>query len=111
MMIFHLVTKSDWQRSRKIGTYTPPSLEKDGYIHACHKDQILSVANALFAGIPDLLVLVIDTDEIEKKLIKEKKDKKGEKHPHIYGPISIDAVVNVQALKPNKEGIFTVLTF
>lgn len=102
MIIYHLITKLAWEEAQKNGEYRPASLETEGFIHASTKEQVVPTANRRFAGQSDLLVLVINTDKITHKVVFEESPTTGEKYPHIFGPLSVDAVEKVLDLESFK---------
>lgn len=107
-MIFHITTRAAWQAASDV--YTAPSLAAVGFIHASARDQLLRVANALYAGQPDLIVLVIDPDALTADLRWEAPEPDdphaAERFPHIYGPLNTDAVVQVVDLPAGPDGTF-----
>ena len=107
MKIYHLVRKSDWEKVVKSGVYSPPSLKEVGFIHCSTKDQVVETANRRYLGAKDLLLLVIDSSKVNTKIIHEDLKKMGEKHPHIYGKLSLTAVESVLRLVPGKNGKFS----
>lgn len=111
MFIYHLITQSDWDKAKTQGVYSPSSLKKDGFIHASTIEQILPTANRRFKGRKDLLVLTIDTEKVISKIIYEFSPGSGEKHPHIYGALSIDAVCAVYKLTLSEFGYFQNIPF
>lgn len=98
MFIYHLITKSDWEKAKTQAFYSPPSLEKKGFIHASTKEQVIPTADRRFKGRKDLLILTIDTKKVIPKIIYEFSRGSGEKHPHIYGALSIKAIKEVHPL-------------
>ena len=110
-MIYHIVGEEEWEKARRDGVYRPESLEEDGFIHAAYKEQILDVANILFAGEEGLVVLCIDparvTAPIREDLVEFPEGVES-LHPHFYGPLNVDAVVRVVALPPRPDGSFSL---
>lgn len=108
-IIYHLAVQSEWEASSNLPQYQVASLAEEGFIH-CSEDeaQMLRVANRLFQGRTDLLVLDLDADKLTAP-IKREPSRSGEIYPHIYGPINTDAVVRVRALRPNPDGSFAVI--
>ncbi len=105
-IIYHLASKSDWEAARTQPEYRAESLALEGFIH-CSRDQAqaLAVANRLYAGCNDLLVLEVDTDRLTSPL-KHEPSRSGEVYPHIYGPLNTDAVVGVLYLVMGGDGKF-----
>jgi hypothetical protein len=60
-VIFHLATRRDWERAASSGTYTTESMQRHGVIGWSSPAQHAAVANHLFAGRTDLVLLLIDT--------------------------------------------------
>ena len=110
-IIYHLAGRAEWEAGAaslqyRAGEYRPCSLAEEGFIH-CSEDeaQMLRVANRLFDGRTDLVVLDLNVDALTSPL-KREPSRSGEIYPHIYGPINIDAVVRVRRLLPDADGIF-----
>ncbi|HWU21643.1 MAG TPA: DUF952 domain-containing protein [Nocardioides sp.] len=97
--IFHLALASDWAAAQQAGRYTISTrgrtLAEEGFIHASRGDQWPAVRERFYAGVTEPLVLLqIDTDRLGVPLIEEPAVPGGtETFPHIYGPLSVDAVV------------------
>ncbi len=99
-VILHIARGADWARARESGVYAPESLAKEGFVHASFPEQVLAVANALFRGEPDLVLLVIDPKRLDAPLFVESG------YPHIYGPVKVDAVVTAFDFPPGPDGRF-----
>ena len=97
-MIYHITTKEDWQQALDAGTYTHPSLAAEGFIHNSKIEQVPGVLNRYYSGKTDLLLLHIDEAKLTSELKYELAPSVNEMFPHIFGPINIDAVVNIETL-------------
>lgn len=97
-MIYHVTTNAAWQQAKENGSYTHISLEKEGFIHNCSRAQLAGVVERYYKNIPDLLLLHIDENLLEAKLKYELAPSVNEEFPHIFGPINMDAVVEVENL-------------
>lgn len=102
--ILHITTPADWQAALEAGIYGADSLETEGFIHCSTAQQIVATANRFYAGQSDLLLLHIDPQALAAELRWEMAD--GQDFPHIYGPINLDAVVEVEAFNPDADGSF-----
>jgi len=102
MKIYHIITPRDWEESTDEGQLRTSTLEKEGFIHCCKENQIRFVVNNWFSGRDELLVITIDADKLESPLVFENSEAGEESFPHVYGPINLDAVVDIQPW--NKEG-------
>ena len=96
----HIARGTDWARAKGAGVYTPESLAKEGFVHASFPEQVLAVANALFRGERNLVLLVIDPERLDAPLLVEGG------YPHIYGPVKVDAVVAAFDFPPGADGDF-----
>ncbi|MBN1303838.1 MAG: DUF952 domain-containing protein [Anaerolineales bacterium] len=109
-VIFHLTTRSDWSGAQKSGTYTAGSLAADGFIHCSKAEQVERVANVYFPGQSGLVILTIDLRKLKADVRWEPgTDKPDELFPHVYGPINLEAVIQVIEFEPNPDGSFTLL--
>ena len=91
--VFHLVSVSDWDS--RGGEYAPSSLAFDGFIHCATASQVLRVADSLFSGRDDLLLVTIDAAVLGERLVWEDCHEANERYPHLYGPIPDEAVVSI----------------
>lgn len=104
MRIFHIATAEDWAAAEGSGAYTTSTrgvtLEQEGYLHASRADQWEAVRTRYYADVAEpLLLLEIDTDLLDVPWVEElPAEGATETFPHIYGPLSPDAVVAVHPL-------------
>ena len=94
--IFHITTLEQWNHARLAGSYQADSLVTEGFIHCSTAAQLATTGRRHFAGRADLLVLEIDPDRLRWELRWEESD--GDRFPHLYGPLALDAVISVQTL-------------
>ena len=97
-MIYHLLTASEWEQAKSAGSYSPPSLDDEGFIHAAYASQTLDVANSLFPGQTDLVLLCIDLSKVTTEFREdwvEFPPGTQSLHPHFYGALNLDSVVRV----------------
>ncbi len=103
-IIYHLTTKAAWAAAQAAGEYEAPSLVEEGFIH-CSKDieQMLRVAERLYAGRTGLMALEVDVEKLESPL-KVEPSWSGELYPHIYGKLNLEAVVAERQLVLGADG-------
>jgi uncharacterized protein (DUF952 family) len=100
--IFHVALRPDWDAARASGgpyeiSTRGRTLQEVGFIHACQSlDQVTRVRRSFYADRDDLVLLVIDTDRLESPVRHEPAD--GDIYPHIYGPLPLDAVIEVRPI-------------
>jgi uncharacterized protein (DUF952 family) len=109
--IYHIATSADWEQACRDGQYTTSTrgttLAQQGFIHGSTAEQVAPVANMIYQGEPDLLVLVIDTERVGPEIRYEQAPGSDALFPHIYGPLNIDAVVATQPLQPGPDGEYS----
>ncbi|MEQ8764152.1 MAG: DUF952 domain-containing protein [Planctomycetota bacterium] len=102
--IFHITTAAAWEPARVDGHYRGDSLETEGFIHCSKEHQVLEVANRLFGGRTDLIVLVIDPAKTTADIVFENLEGGTELYPHHYGPLPAEAVVDTRRLVVGAAG-------
>jgi uncharacterized protein (DUF952 family) len=76
---------------------------RDGFIHLSAGHQVAGTLAKYFAGQRDLVLLAIDTDRLGEHLRWEE-SRGGELFPHLYGPLDLDHVLSVEALRLQEDG-------
>ncbi|MCE9574024.1 MAG: DUF952 domain-containing protein [Deltaproteobacteria bacterium] len=95
-VVCHIVDRATWARAVEAGRYAPPSLAREGFIHLSAPEQVARTAARFFAGVDDLVVLVIAIGDLRAVLRWEAAD--GELFPHPYGPIDPSTVRELREL-------------
>jgi uncharacterized protein (DUF952 family) len=110
MLIYHITAESEWEKAKVTGYYTTPSLELEGFIHASNSEQLVVTANRYFNGRTDLVILKIVTEKVEPEVRLDPVTSYSEpqEFPHIYGPLNLDAVIEVIDFKPDADGSFSM---
>ncbi len=105
--VFHICSRQAIHDARVRGIYRAESLAREGFIHLSRAHQVAPTAQAYFAGVPDLVLLVIDPTQLSAPLRYEPpaplpsstpKPASAELYPHCYGPIDLAAIVDVREL-------------
>jgi len=102
MLLYRIEPRLSWQNALKQSQFHG-ELERDGFIHLSTLEQVLRVADALYAGQTDLLLLELDTLETTSRLEFEDLYEAGELFPHLYGPLPVTAVTRALELHWNGE--------
>jgi uncharacterized protein (DUF952 family) len=105
-MIYHITARAQWQAAQSEGLYQGDTLATQGFIHASDLHQVLGTANRFYAGQPNLVLLCVDPARLTPELRYEEAD--GQRFPHLYGPLNLDAVAQVLDFPPNADGTFTL---
>ena len=105
--IYHMVSAPDWETAHAGTTLEPQSLAEEGFIHCTVGERnLLEVAEAHYRQQPgDWLVLVLDPAKIAAELRWEVQPN-ALAYPHIYGPLNLDAVIEVLPFPRDSYGRF-----
>ena len=114
-MIYHITSRQAWKEARERGDYRAQSLETEGFIHCSTESQVVPVAEKYYTGQRDLCLLVIEPSLLSSDLKWEPPSggapppgvPEGDLFPHLYGPINLDAVVQVFDLQSNSDGKYS----
>jgi len=105
-MIFHITQRIEWEEAVRAGEYRAASLNDQGFIHCSTPEQVVRVANVLFAGQCGLVLLCIEVGKLEAKVRYENCEGGADLFPHVYGSINLKAVVDVVDFHPDADGRF-----
>jgi uncharacterized protein (DUF952 family) len=103
-IILHICQSKDWEAAQAAGSYSADSLESEGFIHCSRADQVADTANYIFEGMEGLVLLHIAVDKLEAEVRWE--DTEEGEFPHVYGPINLDSVIDVEELATGADGAF-----
>ena len=105
--ILHATSRAAWSAAQAGGKYSADSLADEGFIHCSKGGQILRVADTFYRGQHGLVLLMIDTGRLTSDLRWDPgTDLASDLFPHIYGPINLEAVVEVFDFEPASDGKF-----
>jgi uncharacterized protein (DUF952 family) len=99
--IYHLAVRAEWDEAQADGRYRRStlgaSLEDIGFIHCSHAHQVPTIADLVYRGRDDVVLLEIDPTRLDAEVRVEPAH--GDEYPHIYGPLPTDAVVRTYDLE------------
>jgi glutathione S-transferase len=106
--LHHLALAGNWAAAVEAGEYRISglgmTLEEEGFIHCSLPHQVQQTADKFYRGRDDILLLTIDPARLTAPLRLERNRPDGEAYPHLYGPLNLDAVVDVRAVEPQADG-------
>jgi len=105
--IYHLALAEDWGHEAPDDYTTSTlgrSLADQGFIHCSFREQVQQIADLVYRGRSDVLLLEIDRSRLDAAVKVEPPDGGSDCYPHIYGPINRDAVVRVARVNVGKNG-------
>jgi uncharacterized protein (DUF952 family) len=108
MRLFHITSQSEWAAAQARGEYRPQGFARDGFVHCSYANQVTGVANRLFRGRRDLVLLEIDPASLACRVVDENLEGGADLFPHIYGPVPAAAVVAVHEFPCADDGSFAV---
>jgi uncharacterized protein (DUF952 family) len=102
--IYHIVAEADWRSACLDGSYRPPSLAEQGFVHFSHEHQVSRTANLLYHGQDGLIVVEIDPARLPAPVVEEDLYDAGERFPHVYAAIPTQAALAVHPLSRDDSG-------
>lgn len=101
--LYHLALAGEWEEAvGRGGPYERStvgrSLAEEGFVHCSFDHQVGVTAERFYAGHDDVVVLRIDPARVGSEVVVEDVGGAGERYPHLYGPLPLDAVVEVTPL-------------
>ncbi len=108
-MIYHIALTRDWDAALASGEYRTSTLgrplEEDGFVHASFAQQVQGVADAVYSGVREPLVLLtIDEQRLDVPWQVDGVPGSDQGFPHVYGPVEVAAVVMATPLTRDAEG-------
>ena len=101
--IYKVIQKEEWQAAKKAGIYLGSLKDlKDGYIHFSEQQQIKSTLSKHFKGISNLILLKVETINLESLLWEQASD--GNMFPHLYSSLDLTNVVDEFEITLNNNG-------
>lgn len=102
--IVHIASARDWREANVTGELAPWILRIEGAVPCSIASEVEDVANRLFRGTGNVLLLVIDPARLTSPLLYERGDDGLPENPRIRGPVNLDAIVKVVALRERRQG-------
>lgn len=102
--IYHMCRQDEWQSAQTAGKYPGSSQDQaDGFIHFSTAAQVVGSAAKHRAGQAGLLLLRVDPAKLGPAL-KWEASRGGQLFPHLYGELSVGAVMAVYELPLGPDG-------
>lgn len=103
-LIYKIVSAVAWREAASAGMVEGAPIDRqDGFIHLSAADQVRETAARHFAGQDDLTLLAVDPEALGDRLQWEP-SRGGALFPHLYGPLSTDAVRWTASLPLDADG-------
>ena len=107
--IYHLALREEWEEAVTSGSdyrrsTLGASLDEVGFIHCSFAGQVQRIADLVYRGRTDVLLLVIDPTLVGVEVRVENLEGGEDGFPHLYGPLPVDAVVRVEPVGVGRDG-------
>lgn len=103
-VIFKICRRGEWRDAEQAGAFRGAAVDlADGYIHFSTADQVVETARRHFAGFDDLLLIAVAVPALGPEL-KWEPSRGGALFPHLYGVLSLDAVLWAKPLPLGGDG-------
>ena len=108
-MIYHLAFAADWDAALTVGSYRISgrgmTLESEGFLHFSYADQLAGVAERFWRN-PEapVVLLTVDPDLVGLPVVAENTTGGSTLFPHVYGPLPVTAVVQVDPVAVTDSG-------
>ncbi|MDG1707682.1 MAG: DUF952 domain-containing protein [Emcibacteraceae bacterium] len=101
--IYKICGQNEWNNAQKNGIYLGSQDDlRDGFIHFSSKVQVEGTLAKHFKDKKDLLLLEIEVDKLPTDELKWEVSRNGEKFPHLYGDLNLEAVIKVTDIPNNR---------
>ena len=104
--IYLLMTTEEIDAARARGSWTSANFASEGFIHASPYEQLERVANKHYRQKSDVRIVCVQSDQLTSELRWE--PAAGSLYPHIYGPLNLNAIVDIVPTERNKDGTFRI---
>ena len=106
--LYHITERPVWEAASVAGEYRMSTrgvaLDEQGFIHLSLRHQLRAVAEFVYGDADDLVVLVIDSTRVTAPVRYEAPEPGAQPYPHLYGPLSTDAVIAVLPVGRDETG-------
>lgn len=102
--LLHVAERDAFAARRDDSHYAPAAFAAEGFVHLCTPAQLAGVLERYYRDREDLLLLVLEADALDAELRWEDTTGRGERFPHLYGPIPRAAVREARAIRTDAAG-------
>ena len=103
-LIYKICPAALWRAAEAAGRFAGAPVDlADGFIHFSTEAQLRETARRHFSGAGDLLLIAVD-DAALGGALRWEPSRGGDLFPHLYGPLPLSAVRNVEKLPLGADG-------
>ena len=104
-LIFKIVPRAEWEVSS--GDYHGSAHDQaDGFLHFSTGPQLTETLRRYYAGQNDLMLIAVDPAALGAALKWEYSASRDEDFPHLYAPLSCDAMKWARPIAKSTDGTF-----
>jgi len=104
-LIFKIVPRSEWEAQS--GDYHGSAHDRaDGFLHFSTASQLPETLRLYYAGQDDLMLVAVEADALGAALKWERSQSRDEDFPHLYAPLSCNAMKWARPLVRDTQGHF-----
>jgi uncharacterized protein (DUF952 family) len=108
-LIFKIVPRAEWEAAS--GDYHGSAHDRtDGFLHFSTGPQLAETLRRYYAGQNDLMLIAVDPAALGDALKWEYSASRGEDFPHLYAPLSCDAMKWARPIARGADGAFVLPT-
>ena len=106
-LIFKIVPRAEWEAGS--GDYHGSAHDRaDGFLHFSTAAQLPESLRRYYAGQDDLMLVAVDASALGAALKWEFSGSRGEDFPHLYAPLTCDAIKWARPLIRQADGAFNL---
>lgn len=107
-LIFKICHRADWEKPEHIHAYQgSPKDREDGFLHFSTAEQLQNTLAKYYADADDLLLVAVSAKALGP-VLKYEPSRDGALFPHLYAPLSYDAVAWVNKITRDAAGHFVL---
>lgn len=106
--LFHIAEAARFEAAGRSGIYEPELYPLEGFIHCSFIEQVVPVANRLFKGQRNLVLLEFECAQLEAPVKLENLEGGEELFPHLYGVLPVSAISTVHEFDCDTHGEFSL---
>ncbi|MEY4706377.1 MAG: hypothetical protein RJB58_100 [Pseudomonadota bacterium] len=104
-LIFKIVPRAEW--AAQSGDYHGSAHDQaDGFLHFSTAAQLPETLRLYYAGQDDLMLVAVEAEALGAALKWERSESRGEDFPHLYAPLSCDAMKWARPITRDADGSF-----
>ncbi len=103
-IVYKICTRAEWDAALAHGRFEGSAVDvADGFIHFSTAEQAGETARRHFAGQRDLVLVAVDTENLDGAL-KWEPSRGGDLFPHLYAPLPVTAAIWAKDLLLDADG-------